>query len=250
VELGLTQDPRWLIDDLGRYLDAVTSAGFTSVGLTQAVAAPMPDGVSCPELLLLTIRRDEAATLALAEELARAAAIVGATWVLTMMTTSVRPESIDLLGRCADVIAPSGARIALEFGPSGPVCTIPGAVDVVTQVGPGSGVLVDTWHFCHGPSTFEDLETMPLDKLAYVQFDDAPEWQTSGVESGDVLHETTNRRLWPGEGILPLDRFTRTLRGRGWDGLVTVEVLNAEYADLPTAEFARLAFASTATFWT
>ena len=55
-----------------------------------------------------------------------------------------------------------------------------------------------------------------------------------------ALDETVNRRTWPGDGEFDLARFTQTLRRRGWDGLVSVEVLSDQLRDLPVATFARL----------
>jgi len=34
--------------------------------------------------------------------------------------------------------------------------------------------------------------------------------------------------MWPGQGGLDLTRFASTLRDRGYDGLVSVEILNEE----------------------
>jgi sugar phosphate isomerase/epimerase len=245
VHLSLTPDSRWAIDDVDAYVDHVAAAGFRHIGLSRHVADRFSsDRVRCAELMALSVRRDEDETLRDAAALAAAAAECGGPWVLTMMNTRVRDESIELLGRCADVLAPSGARVALEFGPTGPCCSIPDAVGIVDAVGRGAGVVIDTWHFFHGPSTFEDLEGVGLDRIAYVQFDDAP-----GAVSDDIMHETLDRRLMPGDGILDLDRFARTLRDRGWEGMVAIEVLNSELATLPIDEFARRAWNATAPYW-
>jgi hypothetical protein len=54
----------------------------------------------------------------------------------------------------------------------------------------------------------------------------------------------------PSGGVLELDRFTSTLRERGWDGVVSVQVLSAELRQLPLADFARIAHDSAARYWT
>jgi sugar phosphate isomerase/epimerase len=105
-------------------------------------------------------------------------------------------------------------------------------------------VMIDTWHYFRGDSTWEDLETVPLDRIAYVQFDDAPE-----PASDDGMDETMNRRAMPGDGGFELERFASTLRGRGWQGLVSVEVLNRDLRQLPVDEFARRAYETTARYW-
>jgi sugar phosphate isomerase/epimerase len=112
-------------------------------------------------------------------------------------------------------------------------------------VGPGrAGVVIDTWHFTNGPSTFEDLEVMPLDRLAYVQFCDAPPWI-----GDDWMFETGDRRVMPGEGTFELQRFASVLLDRGWAGLVTLEVPSVELSELPFTEIARRGMAAMARYW-
>jgi hypothetical protein len=52
-----------------------------------------------------------------------------------------------------------------------------------------------------GPSTRGELVGLPGEKIAYIQFDDAP-----ALESSDLSAETTNRRVVPGKGIFDLER--------------------------------------------
>jgi sugar phosphate isomerase/epimerase len=61
--------------------------------------------------------------------------------------------------------------------------------------------------------------------------------------------ETMDRRLMPGDGVLEVERFASTLLDRGWEGVVSVEVLNSELCKLPVAEFARRAYESCARYW-
>ena len=63
-------------------------------------------------------------------------------------------------------------------------------------------MLIDAWHFSFGDSTWDDLASVPLDRIAYVQFDD-----TLAPESDNLLADAMDRRALPGEGVLDLDRF-------------------------------------------
>lgn len=63
------------------------------------------------------------------------------------------------------------------------------------------------------------------------------------------MHETIDRRAWPGDGEFDLDWFTATLRQRGWRGVVAVEVLSAELRRLPVAEFAHRGYQATVRYW-
>jgi sugar phosphate isomerase/epimerase len=85
---------------------------------------------------------------------------------------------------------------------------------------------------------------VPLDDVAYVQFTDALQ-----PLSDNLVRETLHRRASPGEGILQLDRFAKTLLDRGWEGTVSVEVLTAELRELPVDALVRRLHDTTARFW-
>ena len=105
-------------------------------------------------------------------------------------------------------------------------------------------VLPDTWHHFRGPDTWAELDALPLDSIAYVQFDDA-----LPMVSDDLLAETLQRRTFPGEGEFDLAGYCRRLRAKGFDGVVSIEILNGDWRDRDPAEFARRAYESTARFW-
>jgi sugar phosphate isomerase/epimerase len=245
--------------DLDAYLGAVADAGFSdvSLGLQQVAFASGPGdldrvaarvarhGLRCPDVLSLVVRRDGDATRAAADGIARLAAAVGAEHVLVLFFTSVRDESVELLSDVADIVGEAGARLAFEFTPKSPVSNIRDTLALVDRVGPERlGVMIDTWHFFRGDSTWEELASIPPERIAYVQFTDALPMVTE-----DIMHETTNRRTWPGAGELDLARFADTLRARGWSGLVSVEVLSEEHRRLDVSTYAALAHDTTAPYW-
>jgi sugar phosphate isomerase/epimerase len=249
VEIALTPDSRWGVDASG-LVTAAAGAGFTALGLSLAHAeadgakALSSGGLRCHELLALMVSDDEDETLAQAARCAEAAAAVGAQWVLGAFRSTLTTETAMVIRRVAEVLAEAGAGLAVEFSPLGFVSSIPEARAVVAAAGLGrAGVLIDTWHFFRGPSTWEDLAEIPFDELAYVQFDDAPRPVGSGFS------ETLHRRVMPGDGEFALERFATTLLERGFDGLVSVEVLSAELRELPVPEFCRRAHDSTARYW-
>ena len=250
VELGLTPDGRWDISVAG-LVAAAGGAGFSALGIAgrradaACAAALAAGGLRCHELLALVVTADEEATLRRARRLAEAAAVVNARWVLTTFAAPLGGQTRPLIERCAAMFAEAGSGMAVEFSPLGPVTSISAALDVVKAAGAGrAGVMIDSWHFFRGDSTWEQLERLPLDSIAYVQFNDA-----LPPVSDDGIHETMNRRAMPGDGTFELDRFGSTLLDRGWAGLVSVEVLSAELRELPVPEFARRAYESTARYW-
>jgi sugar phosphate isomerase/epimerase len=248
------------VADLDRYLGCVAAAGFPAVSLGLAQLAPVTreprrfelaaelvaaHGLHCPDVIGLTVRRDDAEAVETAATLSEAAGALGAESILTLLFTRVSDQSLDRLERCAAQAAKVGARLAMEFVPGGPVSRISQALEVVDAIGADRmGVLIDTWHFFRGGSTWEELETIPLDRIALVQFDDA-----LPVEGSDVMHETTDRRTWPGQGEFDLARFAQVLTGRGWSGLVSVEVLSSELRQLDVPAYTAAAYATAVPYW-
>ena len=250
VELALTPDGRW-DTDLECLIEATGRAGFEALGIRaddagrETAALLDASGLRCHEILALQLNADESATLAGAERLAEAAAAVHARWVLTTFRTGLNQESTRLIQRCAAMFADAGAQMAVEFSPLGPVSTIPMGMDVVEVAGPSrAGLMIDTWHFSFGGSTWDDLAQVPLDRIAYVQFTDA-----LAPASDDLMHETINRRERPGRGVLELDRFASVLLERGWQGLVSVEVLSSELRALPVADLVKSLHDASSPYW-
>jgi sugar phosphate isomerase/epimerase len=250
VDLALTPDIRWEIEvaDLAHQTRA---AGFTALGCLAARAgaevrqAYDAAGLRCHELMALVVTESAARTVAYAARLAEAAETMRAPWITTVFQAPLTDETAGAITRCAAMFAEVGSAMAVEFNPLGPVPSIAAGLQVVDLAGSGAGLLIDTWHFSFGPSTWEDLEAVPSHKIAYVQFNDAPV-----PASDDLMTETMDRRLLPGDGTFDLDRFATTLRANGFAGYVSVEVLSTDLRTLPLAEFLRRAVDATDPYWT
>jgi sugar phosphate isomerase/epimerase len=252
VQLAITPDHRWgfATADL---VSAASEAGFAAVGISaDCVDAAAADtyaaaGLRCHEILALLFSDDETATMTAAERLADAAEVMGAQWVLTVFATPLTTKTTKALRRCAAVFADAGAGMAVEFSPLGPISSIPQGMEAVAAVNRGggrAGLVIDTWHYFFGDSTWEDLAEVPLNDIAYVQFADA-----LAPESENLARETMHRRALPGEGVLELDRFATMLIERGWEGTASVEVLSADLRVLPAHELVRRIRDTTAPFW-
>jgi sugar phosphate isomerase/epimerase len=252
VSLAITPDARWETT-AAELAAAAGAAGFAAVGIgadradVSAAAAYRDAGVRCHEVLALVLNEDGPGTVASAERLAAAAATMGAPWVLTVFRAGLTAATLTLVQRCAQLFAEAGAGMAAEFSPLGPVSTIPQAIEIVragNRGGGRTGLMIDSWHFSFGGSTWDDLARVPLDQIAYVQFTDA-----LAPESEDLMDETMNRRTLPGEGVLELRRFSSTLLDRGWQGLVSVEVLSDQLRTLPVSDIVRRIAGTTAPYW-
>lgn len=252
VPLAITPDARWEAS-AAELAAAAGAARFAAVGIgadrvdASAVEAYRDAGVRCHEVLALVLGDDQVATIAAAERLAASAATIGADWVLTIFRAQLTTATAKLVQRCAAMFAEVGSGMAAEFSPFGPVSSIPKAMEVVRAAnvrGGRAGLMIDSWHFWFGDSTWDDLARVPLDDIAYVQFADA-----LAPASDDLWAETMSRRALAGEGVLPLRRFASTLLDRGWQGLVSVEVLSDELRTLPVSEIVRRIADTTAPYW-
>jgi sugar phosphate isomerase/epimerase len=246
---------------LAAHVRAAAAAGFDAVGLdvfslakcaeagtsAEALAAEIARaGVRCAELTGLWLGPDPREPDPNLPALVAAARVLRPDWVLVNADCAVDARAAEALRRAADALREAGARVALEFLPFTQVRCIADALALVERSGvPDAGVLVDTWHFFQGPDGWDELAALPLERLAYVQFDDHPELPAAGDLREALLH----RRALPGEGVFDLTRFSRELRARGFDGLVSVEVLSSAWRGGDVAEFTRRAHAATARFW-
>jgi sugar phosphate isomerase/epimerase len=246
--------------DLPAQIDAAAAAGFPLVGpdvfsldawtaqghhveeLAEQMAAA---GVRCWEIAGFDVG-DREETLAQAAHLADLAAVLRPTWILTNVSRPVDADVATTLALACDRFDAVGTRPAIEYLPFTPVCSIPTALDLVERVGRDrTALLLDTWHHFRGPDTFAVLDDLALEHVAYVQFDDALPALTD-----DLVEETLHRRTSPGEGEFDLDRYCASVRAKGFDGVVSVEVLNAEWRGLDRlGEFARRAHVATRRFW-
>jgi sugar phosphate isomerase/epimerase len=137
--------------------------------------------------------------------------------------------------------------MAVEYTPLGAMPLLSDGMEAVRAARRGgrAGLMIDSWHFCFSDNTWDDLAAVPLEDITYVQFTDA-----LAPESRDrLVRETLHRRALPGEGILELRRFAATLLEKGYDGIVSVEVLSAELRSLPIDVLVGRLYATTAPYW-
>lgn len=128
----------------------------------------------------------------------------------------------------------TGLKFAIEYMPTTPLATLAATVELIDSVGRDkAGALVDIWHHSHDPDGWQALATAPLDAIAYVEFCDA-----LSPHSVDLQMEMLQRRAMPGEGVLDCTRFASLLRDRGYDGMVSIEVLSEEWRSRPLNDFA------------
>lgn len=141
-------------------------------------------------------------------------------------------------------IAPS-VKLAIEYMPFSPLARVADTVALARSVGfDRAGALIDVWHHERGPDTWDDLAAVPLEAIAYVEFNDA-----LPRISDDLMSETLSRRTFPGDGEFDLTRFAGIIRGGGYRGPVSVEVLSAEWRGRDLETFARRSAKASRPYW-
>jgi 4-hydroxyphenylpyruvate dioxygenase len=138
------------------------------------------------------------------------------------------------LGQAAQWAFACEVRLALEFRGSSRFCSsLDTAVTLVTQCGePNVGVCLDVFHYYTGPSKFEDLALLRLDNLAFVQVSDL-----AGVPRELA---TDADRILPGDGDFQLGPILQHLRAIGYEGWVSVELMNPMLWQMKPTQVAEL----------
>ena len=203
-------------------------------------------GMRTLELPTLGLSNDRDQNAAETKRLAEIATVLSPEFVQLNVESAVDEALLDDFRRAGDAFMKTGTRLAIEYLPWLPeVRDLKSTRDLLARASvEGAGVLVDTWHFTLSEDTWSELESLPLDEIAYIQFDDHPK-----LVSDDLIEETISRRVLPGDGVFELDRFCRVIREKGYTGFVSCEVLSAEMREMDLDAFAQQVFETSVAFW-
>jgi sugar phosphate isomerase/epimerase len=246
--------------DVPRLVRAASAAGFRWISFDETIlAAYCNSGESLASLRSLVesenlrtlsihsaaIGADTQAAVEACQPLAEAAEMLGAPYIHVGGVAPVGEALIDATNAVARLARAAGAAVAIEFLPFLDIASIEHCRSLLRAAdAEGSGIVVDTWHFFHGPDSWDELATLTANEIAYIQFDDSP-----ALESDDLLFETTQRRVYPGDGIFELVPFAETIEATGFDGVVGLELLSAAHRELPVEEVARDLIAAAQRYW-
>jgi 2-keto-myo-inositol isomerase len=193
----------------------------------QAVAAASQGGL----LLSRDAERDEhwdhfGRRLELLRELGVPTLVVAADFARDLTPEDFGRAAANLV-EAAELAGESGVRLALEFQRGQTICTsLDTALALVSQGSGGNpGVCLDLFHYYTGPSKFEDLAYLSPENLAWVQVCDL-----SGIPrelAGDA------DRILPGDGDFQLGPIFDHLGAIGYEGYVSLEVLNPQLWAIP-----------------
>jgi sugar phosphate isomerase/epimerase len=199
----------------------------------------------------LSINDDIAGVEALAQAKVETAAALGARYLQGGITAPIDDKVIAATRAADRICRDAGLELALEFLPFLPLASIGQTHDVLNAAGmTGRNFVVDSWHFFNGPDGkaadggWAALAGIPVDRIAFVQFNDH-----GPLESDDLLAETIEKRLMPGEGIFDLKQFVATLRASGFDGIVGTEMISRALRYQPIEQVARRLMETTTPYW-
>ncbi|WP_194409592.1 bifunctional sugar phosphate isomerase/epimerase/4-hydroxyphenylpyruvate dioxygenase family protein [Microbacterium cremeum] len=97
---------------------------------------------------------------------------------------------------------------------------------------PRIGLCLDSFHILSKGHSPEAIETIPAEKIFFVQMADAP------LLSMDVLSWSRHHRLFPGEGGFDLGTFMAHLARTGYTGPVSLEIFNDTFRQADPLETA------------
>lgn len=125
-------------------------------------------------------------------------------------------------------------QIAVEFrGVSGFCTSLDTAIALIEECGePTVGVCLDLFHFYKGPSKEQDLAKLTKSNLAYVQLSDV-----AGVPR-ELM--TDSDRVLPGDGDFQFAPLISTLKRIGYEGYVSLEVMNPVFWQMKGTQVAEL----------
>ena len=203
-------------------------------------------GVKLLALHSLAISADMDEVDRLTRPLLAACEALGAGYLHAGVTAPVDSTVVAATRHAGNMCESAGIGFAIEFLPFLPVATIGQTRDLLRAAGLNKqGLVIDTWHFFNGPDDWADLESVTADEIAYVQFNDHAPLPVDA----DLLYETTQKRLLPGEGSFDLKRFSVTLRATGFDGVVGPEILSQDVRRLSMDEAARQIMQTSKPYW-
>jgi 2-keto-myo-inositol isomerase len=182
------------------------------------------------------------------EEFSKIAEKIGCPYVvvvpgkLPVNTTreEITDESVRVLNELADIAEKHNVSLAFEFlGQTDcSVQTLDFCKEIVEKVNRKNiGLVIDTFHFYAGDSSFEAIETLDPEKLFIFHINDAENLPKEKL--------TDAHRLYPGLGILPIKEIKERFDKIGYDRMVSIEIFRPEYWNADPFEVARLAKAAT-----
>jgi len=182
------------------------------------------------------------------EELSAIAGEIGCPYVVVVpgklpenaTKDSIIDESVRVLNELGDIAEKYNVSLAFEFlGQTDcSVQTLDLAEEIVEKVNRKNiGVVIDTFHFYAGNSSFEAIDRLNPEKLFIFHINDAENLPKEKL--------TDAQRLYPGLGILPIKEIKEHFDKIGYNRMASIEIFRPEYWEQDPFEVAKKAKAAT-----
>ena len=130
-----------------------------------------------------------------------------------LSAAELRRVTAEALAEVADLGAPHGIHYYLEPVAWTPLGSLDRAVEVVETVDRANvGLVLDFWHLWERGTTPADIARLDRAVISGVDFAD------SLGPPGAPDPDQRSRRIWPGEGDIPLTEWAEAVRSTGFDG--------------------------------
>ena len=138
------------------------------------------------------------------------------------------------LSQAAAIAGEYEIRVALEFQSQAVMANnLQTAAAIVAELGlPNLGLCFDVFHYYLGPSKFEDLAYLSPANLFHVQLSDLSGQARELAADAD--------RILPGDGDFQLEPIVDHLRQIGYQGYVSLELMNPQIWQIPARQFGEI----------
>jgi sugar phosphate isomerase/epimerase len=187
------------------------------------------------------------------DEAARFAAEIGCPRMMAVLPPSSQTPKPELRKIIKDRLLPinetlsrSNVRLGIEFlgplhfrtrNPHEFIWRMDEALEFAKECGSNIGLTLDAWHWHHAGATAADILSAGKSRVVHVHVSDARQQPPEDVRD--------NQRLMPGEGVIDLVTFFRSLQKIGYTDAVSPEPIGRVPPEMPAEEGARLGLETT-----
>jgi 2-keto-myo-inositol isomerase len=132
--------------------------------------------------------------------------------------------------RYGGAVSEYGVKVAIE--PLGGHPFVPGPSEALKIVEGADHdavcIMMDTFHYYKSGVTIQQIEEIPIEKLALVHVNDCEDLPRERLSDG--------HRLYTGLGVIPLEEMLGVIKRKGYEGYLSVEIFREEYWRRPSLQ--------------
>jgi sugar phosphate isomerase/epimerase len=187
------------------------------------------------------------------EEAAKFASEIGCPRMMTVLPPSSQTPKSELRKILKDRLLPinetlsrSNVRLGLEFlgplhfrtrNPHAFIWRMDEALEFAKECGSNIGLTLDAWHWHHSGATAADILAAGKARIVHVHVSDAVKQAPEEVRD--------NQRVMPGEGVIDLMTFFKTLQKTGYADAISPEPIGRVPKEMSAEDGARLGLETT-----